>query len=133
MKGAQAIDQLDPQKWATTTVVERLHLLEEVRENMKTYAEELAASDTKMKNGIMGEDLFFETGRAGPAAELAPGGDDAVTGDEERGPVFFHGPSHGALSPGVTGAHGQLLIGDGLARGNGHECPVNISHERCGV
>jgi acyl-CoA reductase-like NAD-dependent aldehyde dehydrogenase len=60
MKAKQAIDNLDPQKWAATSVAERLHLLEEVRENMKTYADELAASDTRMKNGIMGESLFTD-------------------------------------------------------------------------
>jgi hypothetical protein len=58
MKAKEAIDQLNPKKWASTSAAERLHLLEEVRENMKTYAEELAASDGNMKNGLMGEDLF---------------------------------------------------------------------------
>ena len=42
MKAKEAIDRLDPEKWAATTAAERLHLLEEVRENMKTYADELA-------------------------------------------------------------------------------------------
>ena len=58
MKSKEAIDQLDNQKWAATSPAERLHLLEEVRENMKKYGQELAASDTKMKNGLMGEDLY---------------------------------------------------------------------------
>ncbi len=60
MNATQAIDQLKPQKWAATSAPERLHLLEEIRENMKTYADELAASDTRMKNDIMGEDLFTD-------------------------------------------------------------------------
>jgi hypothetical protein len=60
MNAKEAIDQLNPQKWTATSAVERLHLLEEVRENMKTYADELAASDTRMKNGIMGENLFSD-------------------------------------------------------------------------
>jgi acyl-CoA reductase-like NAD-dependent aldehyde dehydrogenase len=58
MKATEAIDRLDPQNWAATPATERLHLLEEVRENMKTFRDELAASDTKMKNDLMGEALF---------------------------------------------------------------------------
>ncbi len=58
MKAKEAVDRLDPQKWAATPALERLHLLEEVRENMKTYADELAAADAKMKNDLMGETIF---------------------------------------------------------------------------
>jgi acyl-CoA reductase-like NAD-dependent aldehyde dehydrogenase len=58
MNAKQAVDQLKPEEWAATPAIERLHLLEEVRENMKTYADELAAADAKMKNDIMGEELF---------------------------------------------------------------------------
>ena len=58
MNAKEAIDRLDPAKWAATAAAERLHLLEEVRENMKTYADELAASDAKMKNDLMSEELF---------------------------------------------------------------------------
>lgn len=58
MKSAEAIDRLNPQKWAETLTVERLHLLEEVRENLKTYGQELAAADAQMKNDIIGEALF---------------------------------------------------------------------------
>ncbi len=58
MSAQEAIDRLDPQKWAATPAIERLHLLEAVRENMKTYADELAASDARMKNDLMGEVLF---------------------------------------------------------------------------
>lgn len=53
-----AIDRLDPVKWAETSALERLHLLEAVRDNCKTFAEELAASDGKMKNDLMGEELY---------------------------------------------------------------------------
>ncbi len=60
MNATQAIDQLNPQKWAETSAGKRLHLLEEVRENMKIFAEELAASDSKMKNSLMGENLFSD-------------------------------------------------------------------------
>jgi acyl-CoA reductase-like NAD-dependent aldehyde dehydrogenase len=58
MNAKEAVDRLDPQKWAATPAIERLHLLEEVRENMKAYADELAGSDAKMKNDLMGEALF---------------------------------------------------------------------------
>ena len=60
MNAKEAVDRLDPQKWAATPAIERLHLLEEVRENMKTYADELAAADAKMKNDRMGEALFSQ-------------------------------------------------------------------------
>ncbi|MBT2971308.1 MAG: aldehyde dehydrogenase [gamma proteobacterium symbiont of Ctena orbiculata] len=57
---AQAIDQLNPQKWAETTISERLALLQDIRENLKTYGDELASSDTEMKNALMGEALFTD-------------------------------------------------------------------------
>ena len=60
MKATEAIDRLNPDQWASTPIHERLHLLEEVRENMKRHAGELGASDTKMKNGQMGEALFTD-------------------------------------------------------------------------
>ncbi len=58
MTAQEAFNQLDPQGWAGTPLHERLHLLEEVRSNLKKYAEELAVADTKMKNDLMGEDIF---------------------------------------------------------------------------
>jgi len=45
MKSKNAIDRLKPQKWAATSAVERLHLLDEVRAYMK------------MKSGLMSEAL----------------------------------------------------------------------------
>ena len=60
MNATQAIDQLDPQKWAATPAAERLHLLEEVRDNMKEFAGELAAADARMKNELMGEELYSD-------------------------------------------------------------------------
>lgn len=58
MKAKVAIDQLNPQKWAEIPPTERLALLEAVRENLQQYGDELASSDTKMKNGLMGEELY---------------------------------------------------------------------------
>lgn len=55
---AQAIEQLDQNRWATTSVEKRLNLLFQVRENIKRYAQELAASDAKMKNQLLGETLY---------------------------------------------------------------------------
>ena len=55
---AEAIDRLDPEKWAATTPLERLHLLEQVRENCRKHADELGAADAKMKNDLMGEELY---------------------------------------------------------------------------
>ena len=60
MKATQAVDQLDPQKWADTPPAERLRLLEEVRTNMKAYGDELAAADSKMKNDILGAPLYSD-------------------------------------------------------------------------
>lgn len=60
MEAKEAVDSLKPEEWAKTPPAERLHLLEEVRENMKLHAEELAASDSKMKNDLMGELLYSD-------------------------------------------------------------------------
>lgn len=58
MTAQEAYNQLKPEEWAKTPIHERLHLLEEVRENMKVFAEDLAKADAKMKNDLMGEDIF---------------------------------------------------------------------------
>ncbi len=60
MKANEAIDHLDPERWAATPPAERLHLLEQVRDNLKRYGDELAVSDTQMKNGLMGEELYTD-------------------------------------------------------------------------
>jgi hypothetical protein len=60
MNAKQAIDSLDPKKWTETPPAERLALLEAVRDNLKRYGDELAASDTRMKNALMGEELFSD-------------------------------------------------------------------------
>ena len=60
MKAKEAIDHLQPEKWASTPPEQRLQLLEAVRENMKRHADELAAADTKMKNTLLGEELFTD-------------------------------------------------------------------------
>ena len=60
MNATEAIDQLDPKRWADTSPAERLHLLEEVRTNMKTFGDELAAADSRMKNDILGAPLYSD-------------------------------------------------------------------------
>ena len=60
MTAQEAFNQLDSGKWAATPAHERLHLLEEVRSNLKVYAKELARADNDMKNNLMGEEIFRE-------------------------------------------------------------------------
>ena len=68
----EAIDRLDPQKWASTGPAERLALLHSVRDRLGLFAEELAAADTKMKNGLMGEEVFDDdTSMMGTVVPLA--------------------------------------------------------------
>ena len=55
MTAQEAFNHLDPKSWANTSVIERLALLERVRKNLKTYAEELGQVDAKMKNDLIGE------------------------------------------------------------------------------
>jgi len=55
---AQAIDTLKPEAWAKTSIAERLRLLKTIRENLKNTGEHLATSDAKMKNTLMGEEIF---------------------------------------------------------------------------
>lgn len=57
---AQAIDQLNAQKWHNTPIERRLNLLYQVRENLKVYGDELAVSDTRMKNDLLGEALYTQ-------------------------------------------------------------------------
>ena len=57
MTAQEAYNQLDPQAWAKVTPIERLHLLEAVRERIGQFADELGAADAKMKNDIIGEEI----------------------------------------------------------------------------
>ena len=58
MTAEEALKQLEPEKWAETPAHVRLHLLEEVRSNLREHAVELARTDRNMKNRLMGEDIF---------------------------------------------------------------------------
>lgn len=57
MTAQQAFDSLDPQKWAETPIIEKLALLEQVQDNLKSYAKELGEVDAKMKNDLIGENI----------------------------------------------------------------------------
>jgi len=54
----EAIDRLDPKKWASTPIETKLDLLHKIRENIWIYWEELAHSDTKMKNSRIWDELY---------------------------------------------------------------------------
>lgn len=58
MKAKEAIDRLDPMQWASTSINQRLALLEQTRERLKERGQALAQSDAAMKNGRMNEDIF---------------------------------------------------------------------------
>jgi hypothetical protein len=58
MKASQAIDTLKPEQWPATSIKDRIRLLKEVRNNLKTYGDDLAKVDAKMKNSLMGEEIF---------------------------------------------------------------------------
>lgn len=53
-----AIDQLQPAKWASTAPSTRLELLRQIRINLYNAIEELATADAKMKNDRLGEELY---------------------------------------------------------------------------
>ncbi|WP_196893108.1 aldehyde dehydrogenase family protein [Aureivirga marina] len=58
MTAQEAFDFVDAKKWKETTIYERLYLLEEIRENLKEYAEELGKSEAKMKNKLAEEEIY---------------------------------------------------------------------------
>ena len=57
MNAYQALNNLDANAWATTSVVERLALIEDVQNNLKNYSRELGKADADMKNGLIGQDM----------------------------------------------------------------------------
>lgn len=72
MLAKAAIDRLEPETWAATSPVERLRLLKEVRANVGALGDALAASDTKMKNDRLGEDLYsIPMSKVGTAVPVA--------------------------------------------------------------
>ncbi len=72
MKVTDAISHVDPTKWAAVPPAERLHLLEQIRDNMDTYKDELGAADAAMKNALLGEDQVSDAvGMAGSIIPIA--------------------------------------------------------------
>jgi acyl-CoA reductase-like NAD-dependent aldehyde dehydrogenase len=57
MKAQEAFNQLDPQKWAETSIIDRLSMIEQIQKNLSTYAEDLGSEDAKMKNELIGENI----------------------------------------------------------------------------
>lgn len=57
MTAQGAFNQLNPQAWANTSVIERLALLEQVQKNLGIYAKELGEVDANMKNELIGENI----------------------------------------------------------------------------
>lgn len=55
----EAFDHLKPSEWAETSIEKRLELLKKIQDNMEKYGDELAEADGKMKNGIIGDELYF--------------------------------------------------------------------------
>lgn len=57
MTAQEAFNQLDPQQWAQTSLVERLAMIEKIQENLKNFAKALGKKDAKMKNKLIGEKI----------------------------------------------------------------------------
>ncbi len=70
MKAQEAYNYLDPQAWAKTDIPTRLALLEQMRENMKIYAQELGEANSKMKNGLVGSEAY--SGADGMMQSIGP-------------------------------------------------------------
>lgn len=58
MKTNEAMNHLRPEEWNKMSVNTKIALLKAVRENLKKHAPALAQSDMKMKNDLMGEEIF---------------------------------------------------------------------------
>lgn len=58
MKAQTALNQLDAQRWANTSITERLALLKRIQNNLRTQAKALGRVDAKMKNDLIGQDLI---------------------------------------------------------------------------
>ena len=57
MTAQEAFNQLAPTAWADTPIIERLALLEELQQNLKSHAEALGEVDAQMKNDHIGENI----------------------------------------------------------------------------
>ena len=65
MTAQEAFNSLDANQWAQTSIIEKLALLEQVQDNLKTYAKALGEGDAKMKNDLIGENsISWQEGMA---------------------------------------------------------------------
>ncbi len=72
MTADQALHTLDPERWSTTSVLDRLALIEAIQKNLKTYATDLGVADAKMKNDLIGEAITSTAeGMAGTVVPMA--------------------------------------------------------------
>ena len=72
MLAREAMNTLDPDAWAATGPVERLALIEDIQNNMLTYAEELGAADAGMKGSQTAPGAVSDAeGIAGTVAPMA--------------------------------------------------------------
>ncbi len=77
MTAQEAFNYLDPHSWANTAAVEKLALIEEIQKNLGKYADALGQADIKMKNDLIGADMYTKgfgiAGTAGPIAGMLMG------------------------------------------------------------
>ncbi len=77
MTAQEAFDFLDPEGWASTPAFEKLALIERVQQNLSIHAEALGEADIKMKNALIGADMYTKgfgiAGTAGPIAGMLMG------------------------------------------------------------
>jgi acyl-CoA reductase-like NAD-dependent aldehyde dehydrogenase len=58
MKAQAAFDALHPKQWAATDARARITILEHLQSNMTRYAADVGSADVKMRNNLIGEDLY---------------------------------------------------------------------------
>lgn len=72
MTAQEALRHLDPERWARTSVRDRLVLIEKVQKNLEACARELGAEDARMKNELIGEAITSTAeGMAGTVVPMA--------------------------------------------------------------
>ena len=72
MTAQEAYNQLDPKHWVKTSVSERLSLLKQIQENLKTHANSLGATDSRMKNDLIGQNAVSKAeGMGGTVMPMA--------------------------------------------------------------
>lgn len=57
MTAQEAFNQLNPDRWASTSIQKRLEIIKKIQKNIKKYAVSLGEIDAKMKNELIGEEV----------------------------------------------------------------------------